>query len=61
MEISEVLTIIGSILISLFAGFGWVIHHMDNKFEKIEIKLQNIQTDVNVVLSMEKNEDEHDY
>ena len=46
MDIVEMLTIIGSIIIPLFAGFGWMIHRMDSKFEKIDIKLQNIQTDV---------------
>lgn len=33
MEVSTI-TIIASILIPMFAGFGWMISHIDNKIEK---------------------------
>jgi hypothetical protein len=42
MEATQSLMIIGSILIPLLSGFAWIIHRMDNKFEKVdgELKLQ---------------------
>lgn len=44
METGQTLTIIGSILIPMLAGFGWVIHRLSN----IETRLTIVET----ILSM---------
>lgn len=49
MEWMQALTIIGSILIPTLAGFGWMIHRMDAKFDKIDGELQDIKTRLTVV------------
>ena len=44
MDSSQTLTIIASILIPMFAGFGWIIHRLSN----IETRLTIVET----ILSM---------
>jgi hypothetical protein len=38
----EMLTIIGSILIPMFAGFGWIIHRFDSKIEGLKNDIRNL-------------------
>jgi hypothetical protein len=40
MNTAEVLTIIGSILIPMFAGFGWIIHQISD----IKMRLAVVET-----------------
>lgn len=42
MDWTQALTIIGSILIPTLAGFGWIIHRMDQKFEHVDLKFDRI-------------------
>lgn len=42
MEWMHAITIIGSILVPMLAGFGWLIHRMDNKFDGISIQIANL-------------------
>lgn len=51
MDTAEVLTIIGSVLIPMLAGFGWVIHQMNdlrNRISFLETRIVVIET----ILSM---------
>jgi len=43
----QTLTIIGSIIIPMMAGFGWLIHRMDAKFDKMGERLDKIDDRMN--------------
>ena len=45
----QTLTIIGSIIIPMMAGFGWLIHRMDNKLDKIGTRLDKIDDRINAM------------
>lgn len=45
MDWTQAITIIGSVLIPMLAGFGWLIHRMD----KIELRLAEIDKRLTVV------------
>jgi hypothetical protein len=45
MDWTQALTIIGSVLIPMLAGFGWMIHRMD----KIELRLAEIDKRLTIV------------
>ncbi len=51
MEWTQFFTVIGSILIpiglGLAAGFGWLIHRMDQKFDRIDQKFDHIEQRIN--------------
>ena len=49
MDWTQALTIIASILIPTLAGFGWIIHRMDEKFHRIDEKFNHIEQRLNQV------------
>jgi|GEM_PF-2387961 len=42
MDWVQAITIIGSILIPTLSGFAWMIHRMDQKFDKVDAELNKI-------------------
>lgn len=49
MDWIQALTIIGSILIPTLSGFAWMIHRMDQKFDKVDAELSKIGDRINGV------------
>jgi len=45
----QALTIIGTILLPTLSGFAWMIHRMDQKFDKVDIELHKINDKINGV------------
>lgn len=45
----QALTIIGTILIPTLSGFVWIIHRMDQKFDKVGVELNKINEKINDV------------
>jgi hypothetical protein len=51
MDWTQAITIIGSVIIPMMAGFAWIIHRMDNKFEKADVKMNAIENRINGIES----------
>jgi hypothetical protein len=49
MDWTQAWTIIGSILIPTLSGFAWMIHRMDQKFDKVDAELNRISDRINGV------------
>jgi hypothetical protein len=46
MTTFEMLTIIGSILIPMLAGFGWIIHRFDSKIDGLKNGMAALSQDL---------------
>lgn len=49
---AETLAVLGSavtILVAMFAGFGWVISRMDSKFDSVDRKFEAVERDISAV------------
>ena len=49
MDWIQALTIIASILLPTLSGFAWMIHRMDQKFDKVDAELNKIGERINGV------------
>jgi len=43
MDWTQAITIIGSVIVPMMAGFAWIIHRMDAKFDKVDAKFEKVE------------------
>lgn len=49
MDWTQTITIIGSVIVPMMAGFAWIIHRMDNKFDKVDAKFDRVDARMNSI------------
>jgi hypothetical protein len=47
MDWTQAITIIGSVIVPMMGGFGWIIHRMDTKFDKADQRMNAIEHRIN--------------
>ena len=46
MDWIQTLTIIGSVPVPMLSGFSWIIHRMDQKFDKVDQKFDRVDVEL---------------